>query len=321
MVGLVEAAPQLAELAVNQQVSGEARSEALKALAALHAPQLQEAISKAADDPDETVRKTALSLSAQVSLAPQVSPAAAAANAAAGTVPPNPLAKFISVLSKGSVAERQNALATVAGIEGKAADALLSRWLGDLLAGKVAPELQLDVLDAASKRPALKAQLAKWEESLPKQAENDLNPWKVCLTGGSAEEGRKVFLEKAEVSCVRCHKIRGEGGEVGPELTGVVTKRGREYVLRSILYPNADIAQGFESVLVNMKNGTTYAGVIKSESGTELEVNSPEDGLLKLKKSDITSREKGLSGMPEGFGGVLTKQEIRNLVEFLASNP
>ena len=318
LVGLFEVAPQLAELAVNQQVSGEARVEALKALAALHAPQLQEAISKASDDPDESVRKTALSLSAQVSSAPQLSPAA---NAAAGTVPPNPLAKFISVLAKGSVAERQNALATVGGVEGKAADALLSRWLSDLLAGKVAPELQLDVLDAAAKRPALKSQLAKWEEGLPKVAENDLNPWEVCLTGGNADEGRKVFLEKAEVSCVRCHKIHGEGGEVGPELTGVVTKRGREYVLRSILYPNADIAQGFESVLVNMKNGTTYAGVIKSETAAELEVNSPEDGLLKLKKADITSREKGLSGMPEGFSGVLTKQEIRNLVEFLAANP
>ena len=219
------------------------------------------------------------------------------------------------------MAEKQNALATVAGIEGKAADGLLSRWMVDLQGGKVAPELQLDVLDAAGRRPALKSLVTKWEESLPKQAENDINPWKVCLVGGNADEGRKVFLEKAEVSCVRCHKVHGEGGEVGPELTGVVAKRGREYVLRSILYPNAEIAQGFESVLVNMKNGTTYAGVIKSESATELEINSPEDGILKLKKSDITSREKGLSGMPEGFSGVLTKQEIRNLVEFLAANP
>ncbi len=324
-LGLIETAPLLAELAVNQQVSGDARSEALKALAALHAPQLAEVLSKAADDPDETVRKTALSLSAQVSSNPTpIVPLPAAANASTTAAPataPNPLARFISVLAKGSISERQNALTTVAGIEGKAADGLLSHWMVDLQAGKVAPELQLDVLDAAARRPALKSMVTKWEEGLPKLAENDINPWKVCLVGGNADEGRKVFLEKAEVSCVRCHKIKGEGGEVGPELTGIVAKRGREYVLRSILYPNAEIAQGFESVLVNMKNGTTYAGVIKSETATELEVNSPEDGMLKLKKADITSREKGLSGMPEGFSGVLTKQEIRNLVEFLASNP
>lgn len=323
LLGLSESAGLLAELSVNQQVSGEVRSEALKALAALHAPQLSEALSKATDDPDETVRKTALSLSTQVPTASAGAAVAAPIAAAmpAANVPPNPLARFITVLSKGSVAERQNALTTVAGIEGKAADALLSRWMSDLVAGKVAPELQLDVIDAVGRRPALKSMITKWEESLPKQAENDINPWKICLVGGNADEGRKVFLEKAEVSCVRCHKIKGEGGEVGPELTGVLAKKGREYVLRSILYPNAEIAQGFESVLVNMKNGTTYAGVIKSETATELEINSPEDGILKLKKTDITSREKGLSGMPDGFGSVLTKQELRNLIEFLAANP
>ena len=129
-----------------------------------------------------------------------------------------------------------------------------------------------------------------------------------------------MFLEKVEVSCVRCHKINAEGGEVGPELTGLGDKKGREYLLQSLLYPNASIAQGFESVLVTLKNGTTYAGVIKSETDAELEINSPEDGLLKLKKAEITAREKGLSGMPDGFGGVLTKQEIRNLVEFITTS-
>ena len=44
-----------------------------------------------------------------------------------------------------------------------------------------------------------------------------------------------------------------------------------------------------------------------------------QDGLLKIKKADITTREKGQSGMPEGFGAILTKQEIRNLVEFIAT--
>ena len=179
--------------------------------------------------------------------------------------------------------------------------------------------MPVTLLNAAAARPALKPLVAKWEAALPKAAENDLNPWKVCLTGGNADDGKKVFLEKAEVSCVRCHKINAEGGEVGPELTGVVGRKDREYVLRSILYPNSEIAQGFESLLVTLKNGTTYGGIIKAETPDELQILSPEDGPLKLKKSDIVSREKGLSGMPEGFGTILTKQELRNLVEFLAS--
>ncbi|MFM7553960.1 MAG: heme-binding protein, partial [Verrucomicrobiota bacterium] len=124
---------------------------------------------------------------------------------------------------------------------------------------------------------------------------------------------------RAEVSCVRCHKVQGEGGEVGPELTGLGKKNGRAYLLTSILYPNAGIAAGFENVLVTLKGGQSHAGVIKSESATELVINSAEDGLVTVKKSEITAREKGLSGMPECFGDLLSKQDLRNLLEYLAT--
>ncbi|MEO8427022.1 MAG: hypothetical protein ABI651_07920, partial [Verrucomicrobiota bacterium] len=76
---------------------------------------------------------------------------------------------------------------------------------------------------------------------------------------------------------------------------------------------------GSENLLVTLKNGMACAGVVKSEDEKELVLNSPEDGLLKLKKSDLQSREKGLSAMPDGMGSLLSKQDLRNLVEFLAS--
>ena len=68
-----------------------------------------------------------------------------------------------------------------------------------------------------------------------------------------------------------------------------------------------------------MKSGTTYAGVVKSETATELELNSPEDGLLKLKKDNIQTRERGPSAMPEELRQILTKREVRDLVEFLTN--
>jgi quinoprotein glucose dehydrogenase len=317
-VQLGEAAPALGRLVANRQTSGEARLAALRALAELHSSELPEALAKAADDPDENVRKAALTLSAQTASSGGGTSAlqAGSAKPAGGS---DALTRISDVINKGTLAEKQSAFATVAGIEGQAADAFLGSWMKQLLDGKVAPELQLDVLDAASKRPALKTLVDDWEAKLPKNGTNDISAFKICLTGGDAAEGKKVFLERAEVSCVRCHKISGEGGEVGPELTGVVSRKNREYVLQSIIYPNAEIAQGFESVLVTMKNGATYAGVVKSETADQLQLNSPEDGLLNLKRSDITAREKGLSGMPEGFGSILSKQDLRNLVEFLAT--
>jgi len=69
---------------------------------------------------------------------------------------------------------------------------------------------------------------------------------------------------------------------------------------------------------VTLKNGTTYAGIVKSQNDQELVINSPEDGIVKVKPSDIQTRDRGLSPMPEGLGSVLSKADLRNLVEFLA---
>jgi putative heme-binding domain-containing protein len=79
------------------------------------------------------------------------------------------------------------------------------------------------------------------------------------------------------------------------------------------------IASGFENQIVTLKNGTSYAGTQKTETEAELILNSPEDGTVKIAKKDIQSRERGMSGMPEGMGEILTRRELRDLVEFLAS--
>ncbi len=297
-LGISEAAPALAKLVIGGESSISARVEALKALAALKAPELKDALAAAAKDSEEKVRNTATSLGA------------AGGNGA--------IAQLEGVISKGTLAEKQNAFATLGGVKGTEADDALETWMKSLIAGKVEPNLQLDILDAASARPALKDLVAKYQSGLDEE-KDDIAKWRVCLEGGHADEGKKIFLEKAEVSCVRCHKVNGEGGEVGPELTGIITRHDRAYIVRSIVHPNAEIAQGFDNVLVSLKTGASYAGVVKSETTDQLVLNSPEDGVVTIKKSDITSREKGLSAMPEGFGDVLTKQELRNLVEFIAT--
>src|SRR5262249_28767475 len=126
---------------------------------------------------------------------------------------------------------------------------------------------------------------------------------------------------KPEASCVRCHKVGTEGeGEAGPNLAGIGARQPREYILESIVFPNKQIAQGFETLIVTLNNGISYAGIVKSETDSVLELISPEDGLLKLKKADIKARNRGLSGMPEELSQILTKQDIRNLVEFLSTN-
>ena len=212
----------------------------------------------------------------------------------------------------------QTALAVLGTLTDPQADTVLARWMERLMAGKVKPQLQLDVLEAARQRMdgPIKVLLQRWEKSLG--SADVLAGWRSALDGGDAAAGRRIFMERADVSCLRCHAVKGQGGNVGPALDHIGKARTRDYLLEAMVLPNKAIAPGFENVLVTMKNGANYAGLVKGETETELQLESPEDGPLKLVKADIASRQRGLSAMPEDLKQFLTPREVRDLVEFLA---
>ncbi len=299
-LAIKEAGPALAQLVADKKVSGQVRAEALKALEGLNDAKLEESVKLALADENETVRKEGSRLQARLH-------------------PDDSATPLLATLEKGSVSEQQNALSILGTVPGGAADEILAGWLDKWLAQKVPAELQLDLLEAAGKRaaPAIKERLKKIEDARDKN--DPLAAYRIVLAGGDTAEGKKVFFERAEVSCFRCHQVNGEGGEVGPILTGIGSKQKREYLLESLVLPNKVIAAGFETLLVTMKNGTIYAGLVKSESTDELVLNSPEDGILKINKSDIKARAKGASAMPEGMVEVISRRDLRNLIEFLAS--
>src|SRR6185436_13575830 len=119
--------------------------------------------------------------------------------------------------------------------------------------------------------------------------------YREALVGGDPAEGRKIFHERAGVECLRCHAIKGRGGIVGPELSTIGSRQKREYLLESIVLPNQQIAPGFENITVTLKDGRAFAGIAKSETESEMVLDTPDDGITKLKKSDIQTRVRGLS--------------------------
>lgn len=300
LLDLKAATPKAADLVRDTALPAFVRVEALRAMANLKAI-MADTLNAALADKDESVRKEASRLQAQLR-------------------PSDATSNLKAILERGSLGERQSAFATLGALTNSpAADAMLEQWLDKVLAGDVPDELRLDVLDAANKRtiPSIREKIRKFEDARP--ADDNIRSYRECLVGGDATEGKRIFFEKAEVYCLRCHKVNGEGGEVGPDLTGIGAKQSREYLLESVVLPNKQIAQGFESTIVTMKTGATYAGTVKSETATEIELNSPEDGLVKLKKANIQTRERGPSAMPEEFRQILSKQDIRHLVEYLAN--
>ena len=187
-----------------------------------------------------------------------------------------------------------------------------------LLEKKLPPEVTLDLLEAAGRRPAkdVKERLARYESARPK---NDaLAAYREAEFGGDAENGRRIFFYKNETTCLRCHKVNGEGGEVGPELKGIGAKQNRDYILESIVDPNKQIAKGYESVLLILNNGQTRTGVLKGEDAKEIRLMTAEGKLVTVAKSDVDERHPGKSAMPEDIIKKLSKSELRDLVEFLS---
>lgn len=297
---IADAGPTLRGLVADASRPAGSRVEALRALDALKDEKLAEVVDAALNDEAIPVRAEGLRLLAHLE-------------------PERAIDVATKVLAAGATAEKQGAFSAVATIPGAKADALLAAWLEKLANGEVAPDVRLDLTEAAAARDSadVKAALGRYEAI--RDTNDPLAAFRDTLAGGDADRGRRIFREKAEVQCLRCHKVAGDGGEVGPELAGVGRRKDRDYVLESIVLPNKQIAEGFETQVLALADGRVVAGIVKAEDDKEVRLVTPEGTLVVVPKDEIEEKTRGNSAMPEDLIKDLKKTEIRDLVEFLMS--
>jgi quinoprotein glucose dehydrogenase len=236
------------------------------------------------------------------------------------TPPEDAARQLAEVFDSGTTFEKQGSFALLADLKSASADALLEQWLDRLIQNKVPAEVQLDLLEAATRRdtPALKKKLAAYDESMPKT--DAVLPYRAALAGGDAERGRNLYVNKTELSCVRCHKLDGNGGEVGPDLTGIGKKFPRQYLLEALVDPNRQIAKGYDTVVLNLANGQVKSGILKTEDDKEVRLMNADGQMFAVPKADIDERSRGRSAMPDDLIKKMTRSELRDLVEFLAGS-
>lgn len=216
------------------------------------------------------------------------------------------------------VGERQAVLRAAGPINEPEAVAFLVQQLDALTRGAVAPELSLDVLEAArsSPDPELRAQASRYEAAL--DSDGEAARGRLLLNGGDRTAGERVFRTSVTGQCVRCHDAGGAGAQAGPVLAGVGRRLDRAALLESLLDPGARIAEGFGTVSVTLSDGATVDGVVVKETAGGLTLRLSEGGLREIPLPEIRERRtSSLSAMPP-MGGVLTPRELRDVVEFLA---
>jgi putative heme-binding domain-containing protein len=134
-----------------------------------------------------------------------------------------------------------------------------------------------------------------------------------ALASASAHKGRALFTR----TCGSCHKMYGEGGNIGPDITG--SNRGNvEYLLSNILDPSGEIQDDYKLVVVTTRDGRTYSGNVSGENERQLTLRVVGQEAVVINKSDIQSREvTPVSMMPTGLFKTLTDAEILDLVKYL----
>lgn len=295
-------APRLAEMAAASALDATLRADCLAALGALHAPQAADAAALALKDSDGDVRAAALALVAELE-------------------PSRALPLVEAILKSGELGERRAAYAWLRRTRSQAASDVLASELARESQGLVPAELALELADAADQHrtdPAIAAALAARDAR--RMGDEKLAPYLDALAGGDAEAGRKVFREKGETTCLRCHQVeKGDGGEVGPALAGVGRRLGRVGVLEAILLPNRRVSPGYENTVWERENGTFVEGRLVSRANGVVKIRNAQNEVVELDESAIVSSRTTLSAMPDGLGKQLSLRELRDLVEYLAT--
>jgi putative membrane-bound dehydrogenase-like protein len=137
---------------------------------------------------------------------------------------------------------------------------------------------------------------------------------------GDAARGREVFFNTEKSLCLKCHRLDEQGGQIGPQLTGLGDRFSRIHLIESILTPSRTIAPSYETVSAVLASGIVITGVKIEEDGATLILGDEKGERHEIAKSQIDERvTQPKSTMPEGLEKRLTDREFLDLLAFLAA--
>jgi len=147
------------------------------------------------------------------------------------------------------------------------------------------------------------AQLAQWAQQVREK--------------GDPARGQAIFRRK-ELSCFQCHAIGGAGSQVGPDFMSLGASAPVDYLVESVLVPDAKQKEGFVSMQVMTKSGDILSGVRVRQNDKELVLRDAARDEMIIPLDAIEKKKEIGSIMPAGLADLLTDAEFLDLVRFLS---
>jgi putative heme-binding domain-containing protein len=219
------------------------------------------------------------------------------------------------MFGNGSVKEQQQMLRILSGIDPRKTEPILNNLITRMANKELSPSLNLELTEAVEATNS-EALIGRLNATKPKGT--GVADYMDALLGGDSQQGRRYFYTNSTSQCARCHAIGGRGGEVGPSLSGIANVLSREQILEALVEPSARLSPGYGTVMLTLKDGQAVTGILSAENSEELVLKTSEAEPLKIPTARIAKRENIPSSMPP-MGYIMSKREIRDVVEFLSS--
>jgi putative heme-binding domain-containing protein len=117
---------------------------------------------------------------------------------------------------------------------------------------------------------------------------------------------------------MKCHSVSKSGGNIGPELSALGGISPVDYIVKSILDPNAAIKEQYLTKLISTDDGRIVTGIVVSRDKDQVTLKDATGALVRLPASGIEGEAEGKSLMPEGVTKILTKEEVLDLIRFVS---
>lgn len=148
-------------------------------------------------------------------------------------------------------------------------------------------------------------------EELPERSE-------LAKLKGNVEQGRIAFRQSRN-TCVSCHRAEGWGKDVGPDLSEIGKKLGKDALYEAILDPSAGISVGYEGWEITLESGEEFSGILLSEQDGQITMRSLLGESVVIPQEDVfEKRRMSVSIMPSGLDQVISQTDLVNLVEYLS---